>query len=234
VVGILEPTGTPVDRAIYITLYGEEAMHVGWQHGGPPLESIPASQIRKEDLHIQQISAFLLATKSRISTLLLQREINTYQPEPLTAIIPALTLEDLWSVLSYAGNALSLVSAAVLVVGLLAMLTALYTALNERRHEIAVLRAVGLNAAQIVGLFVLEATLISAAGMLTGLAAVSVLIALLRAPVENNYGIPLASVGLSERVIFYMVAVVIAGAVLGLIPAIRAYRNALVDGLTGG
>jgi putative ABC transport system permease protein len=97
-----------------------------------------------------------------------------------------------------------------------------------------VLRAVGLNAAQIVGLFVLEATLISAAGMLTGLAAVSVLIALLRAPVENNYGIPLASVGLSERVIFYMVAVVIAGAVLGLIPAIRAYRNALVDGLTGG
>jgi putative ABC transport system permease protein len=234
VVGILAPTGTPVDRAIYITLYGEEAMHVGWQHGGPPLESIPASQIRKEDLHIEQISAFLLATKSRISTLLLQREINTYQPEPLTAIIPALTLEDLWSVLSYAGNALSLVSVAVLVVGLLAMLTALYTALNERRHEIAVLRAVGLHWAQIVGLFVLEATLISAAGMLTGLAAVYVLIALLQAPIENTYGIPLALVGLSARVIFYMAVVVIAGALLGLIPAIRAYRNALVDGLTGG
>jgi putative ABC transport system permease protein len=234
VVGVLAPTATPVDRAIYITLYGDEAMHLGWQHGAPPLTEIPASQIRKEDLHIDQISAFLLATKSRISTLLLQREINTYKPEPLTAIIPALTLEDLWSVLSYADVALSLVSAAVLVVGLLAMLTALYTALNERRREVAILRAIGLHARQIFALFVLESTLISAAGMVLGLSAVYLLIFLLRVPIENNYGIPLAVVGLSSRVAIYMAVVVVAGALLGCIPAIRAYRNALVDGLTAG
>jgi putative ABC transport system permease protein len=234
VVGILAPTGTPVDRAIYITLYGDEAMHFGWQNGGPPLDPIPAARIRKEDLHIGQVSAFLLATKSRISTLRLQREIDTYKPEPLTAIIPALTLEDLWSVLGYADTALSLVSAAVLVVGLLAMLIALYTALNERRHEIAVLRAVGLHAGQIVGLFVLESTLISVAGMFSGLSAVYLLIAALRVPIENTYGIPLAFVGISARVATYIAVVVVAGTVLGLIPAIRAYRNALVDGLSGG
>ena len=232
VVGILSPTATPVDRAIYITLYGDEAMHLGWEHGAPPLQEIPASQIRKQDLHIDQISAFLLATKSRISTLLLQREINTYTPEPLTAIIPAYTLEDLWSVLSYADVALSLVSVAVLIVGLLAMLTALYTALNERRREVAVLRAVGLHARQIFGLFVLESTLISAAGMIAGLSCAYLLIFLLRAPIENTYGIPLTVVGLSSRVVLYMAAVVVAGALLGCIPAIRAYRNALVDGLT--
>ncbi len=234
VVGILAPTATPVDRAIYITLYGDEAMHLGWEHGAPPLVETPASQIRKEDLHIDQISAFLLATKSRISTLLLQREINTYKPEPLTAIIPALTLEDLWSVLSYADVALSLVSAAVLVVGLLAMLTALYTALNERRREVAILRAVGLHARQIFSLFVLESTLISAAGMFLGLSAVYLLLFVLRVPIENTYGIPLAVVGISKRVAIYMVVVVVAGALLGCIPAIRAYRNALVDGLTAG
>ena len=234
VVGILASTATPVDRAIYITLYGDEAMHLGWQHGAPPLVEIPASQIRKDDLHIDQISAFLLAAKSRMSTLFLQREINTYKPEPLTAIIPALTLEDLWSVLSYADVALSLVSAAVLIVGLLAMLTALYTALNERRREVAILRAVGLHARQIFTLFVLESTLISAAGMFLGLAAVYLLIFILRVPIENNYGIPLAVVGISNRVAIYMVVVVLAGALLGCIPAIRAYRNALVDGLTAG
>lgn len=231
VVGILAPTATPVDRAIYITLYGDEAMHLGWEHGAPPLKEIPASTIHKEDLHIDQISAFLLADKSRISTLLLEREINTYKPEPLTAIIPALALEDLWRVLSYADLALSLVSAAVLVVGLLAMLTALYTAQNERRHEVAVLRAVGLHARQIFGLFVLESTLISAVGMLAGLAAVYVLLFVLRAPIENHFGIPLAWVGISSRVALYMAVVVVAGALLGCIPAIRAYRNALVDGL---
>ena len=171
VVGILARTATPVDRAIYITLWGDEAMHLGWQNGAPPLEPIPESQIHKSDLHIKTISAFLLRTKSRISTLFLQREINTYKPEPLTAIIPAVTLEDLWSVLSAADIALSLVSGAVLVVGLLVMLTALYTALNERRREIAVLRTLGLHARQIFMLFILESTLISAMGVVLGVAA---------------------------------------------------------------
>jgi putative ABC transport system permease protein len=234
VVGILARTATPVDRGIYITLWGDEAMHLGWQSGAPPLEAIPESQIHQSDLHIKTISAFLLRSKSRMSTLYLQREINTYQPEPLTAIIPALTLRDLWTVLSAADVALSLVSGAVLVVGLLVMLTALYTALNERRREIAVLRTLGLNGRQIFTLFILESTLISALGAVLGLAAAYLLLYAIRIPVENRYGIPLAVVGVSLRVVYYMIAVVVAGALLGFIPAVRAYRNALVDGLNVG
>lgn len=234
VVGYLARTATPVDRAIYITLWGDEAMHLGWEHGAPPLVPIPESQIHKSDLHIDTISAFLLRTKSRMSTLFLEREINTYKPEPLTAIIPALTLQDLWGVLSAADVALSLVSGAVLVVGLMVMLTALYTALNERRREIAVLRTLGLRTRQIFALFVLESTLISAAGAAFGVAAAYGLLFAVRIPVENHYGIPLAMVGVSSRIVYYMVAVVGAGALLGFIPAFRAYRNALVDGLNAG
>ena len=63
VVGILARTATPVDRAIYITLWGDEAMHLGWENGAPPLQPIPESQIHKSDLHIRTISAFLLRTK---------------------------------------------------------------------------------------------------------------------------------------------------------------------------
>lgn len=234
VVGILARTATPVDRAIYITLWGDEAMHLGWENGAPPLQAIPESQIHKSDLQIKTISAFLLRTKSRMSTLFLQREINTYKPEPLTAIIPAFTLEDLWSVLSAADVALSLVSGAVLVVGLMVMLTALYTSLNERRREIAVLRTLGLHARQIFTLFILESTLISALGAACGVAAAYLILFLVRIPVENNYGIPLAMVGISSRIAYYMIGVVCAGALLGIIPAIRAYRNALVDGLNAG
>jgi putative ABC transport system permease protein len=234
VVGILARTATPVDRAIYITLWGDEAMHAGWENGAPPLQPIPESQIHKSDLQIKTISAFLLRTKSRIGTLFLQREINTYKPEPLTAIIPAVTLQDLWSVLSAADIALSLVSGAVLVVGLLVMLTALYTALNERRREIAVLRSLGLHARQIFMLFILESTLISGAGAVLGVGIAYAVLYALRVPVENRYGIPLAMVGVSSRVAYYMIAVVVAGALLGFIPAIRAYRNALVDGLSAG
>lgn len=233
VVGILARTSTPVDRSIYITLYGEEAMHIDWKDGTPPAigEETPAAKITKENLHIDQISAFLLRTKSRVSTLLLQREINTYKGEPLTAIIPAYTLQDLWSVLGYADVALSLVSAAVLVVGLVAMLIALYTTLNERRREIAVLRALGLHARQIFTLFVLESTLISAAGTMLGLAAIYGLLWLFHNPIEARFGIPLAMVGISKRVVLYGAGVIFAGALLGCIPAMRAYRRGLIDGL---
>jgi putative ABC transport system permease protein len=114
------------------------------------------------------------------------------------------------------------------------MLTAIYTTLNERRREIAILRALGLHARQILALFILESTLISALGAACGLAAAYALLFAIRIPVENRYGIPLAMVGLSSRVGYYMIAVVAAGALLGIIPAIRAYRNALVDGLNAG
>ncbi len=120
------------------------------------------------------------------------------------------------------------------MVELLVMLTALYTALIERHREIAVLRTLGLHARQIFALFILESTLISAVGAALGLAAAYAVSFLVRIPVENNYDIPLALVGLSLRVAYYMIAVVGAGALLGFIPAIRAYRNALVDGLNAG
>ena len=231
VVGVLGQTATPVDRALYTTLLGDEAMHFGWTDGTPPAIGEEAPKLDPSKLKVDEITSFLLGAKSRISTLYLQREINTYKPEALTSIIPAYTLQELWSLLDYADTALSLVSGAVLVVGLLAMLIALYTALNGRRREIAILRAVGLHARQIFTLFLLESTLIAAVGTALGIGAVYGLLFLLRSTIENHFGLPIALVGLSTRVELYAVATVVAGALLGVIPAFRAYRNSLVDGL---
>ena len=231
VVGVLARTATPVDRAVYITLLGDEAMHFGWEGGTPPAigEKLPA--LDPSQLKVNRITSFLLGAKSRISTLYLQREIDTYKPEPLTAIIPALTLQQLWGLLDDADVALSLVSAAVLVVGLLAMLIALYTALNERRREVAILRAVGLHARQVFALFVVESTLIALAGTLLGLVTVYGALFVLRTTIENRFGLPIEWVGLSGRVEMYAIVTVFGAAVLGAIPAFRAYRNSLIDGL---
>ena len=229
--GILSRTATPIDDALYVTLLGEEAMQFGWSDGTPPAigEAVPVLDPSK--LRVDQITSFLLGTKSRISTLSLQREISTYKPEPLTAIIPAYTLQELWGLLDYADAALSLVSAAVLVVGLLAMVAALYTALNERRREIAILRAVGLHARQIFTLFVAEAALIALAGTMLGLAVLYGLLYSLHGLIESHFGLPIALTGISLRVEMYAVATVIVAGVLGMIPAWRAYRNSLTDGL---
>lgn len=231
IVGILASTSTPVDQALYITLLGDEAMHFGWTDGTPPAIGEAVPKLDPSKLKVDEVTSFLIGTKSRISTLYLQREINTFKPEPLTAIIPAYTLQQLWNLLDYADTALSLVSVAVLIVGLLAMLIALYTALNERRREIAILRAVGVHARQIFLLFLLESTLIAAAGTTLGIGAVYAMLFLLRGMIESHTGLPIALVGLSLRVEIYAIGTIVLAALLGLIPAARAYRNSLVDGL---
>jgi putative ABC transport system permease protein len=231
VVGVLASTATPIDRAVYITLLGDEAMHFGWSDGTPPAIGETTPKLDPSKLKVDEVTSFLLGTKSRISTLSLEREINTYKLEPLTSIIPAYTLQELWSLLDYADIALSLVSAAVLVAGLLAMLTALYTALNERRREIAILRSIGLRARQIFLLFLIESVLIATAGTVIGISIVYALLYALRTVVENRFGLPIALVGLSTRVELYTLATIVAAAILGTIPAFRAYRNSLVDGL---
>ena len=232
IVGILAPTATPVDRALYITLLGDEAMHYGWEDGTPPALGEKLPPLDPAALHVKSITSFLLGTKSRISTLMLQREIDTYKPEPLTAIIPAFTLQELWSLLDYADSTLSLISAAVLVVGLLAMLIALYTALNERRREIVILRAVGFHARQIIALFLMEAGLIATIGSALGVGTAYLGLYVLRNTIESRFGLPIAMVGLSLRVEIYAAAAIGCGLLVGLVPAIVAYRHSQMDGLS--
>jgi putative ABC transport system permease protein len=233
VVGILRPTRTPVDQAVYITLEGMEAIHIDWQQGAPPLkgQEIPAEQIKKEEIKIGQITAFFLRTRSRIQTLALQRQINTFPEEPLMAVIPGVALSELWNGISYGEQVLKVVALFVVIVGLVGMLMALYTSLNERRREIAILRAIGVGPAGIIFLLVLESGLLTLVGTLLGIGLLYSLVLLLQPVVEQQFGlhIPIgAPTGIEYT---YVAAVFFAGIVIGFIPAWKAYRNALTDGL---
>ncbi|MDZ7632880.1 MAG: hypothetical protein U5K74_16460 [Gemmatimonadaceae bacterium] len=73
------------------------------------------------------MSAFLVGTRTRFETLRLQREINQFKPEPLTAVeSPGVTLAELWKTLGTIEGGLRLVGALTIVVGLIGMLVALY------------------------------------------------------------------------------------------------------------
>jgi putative ABC transport system permease protein len=206
-------------------------MHLGWSGGTPRAIGEASPKLDPSKLKVDEITCFLLGAKSRVSTLYLQREINTYKPEPLTSIIPAYTLQELWSLFIMPTLRSRSSPQPCLIVGLLAMLIALYTALNERRPEIAILRTVGLHARQIFLLFLLESTLIAAAGTALGIALVYTLLFAMRGSIESRFGLPIALAGLSPRVELYALATIIFGALLGAIAAFRAYRNSLTDGL---
>jgi putative ABC transport system permease protein len=234
IVGILNQTATPVDRSLYITLEGIEAMHIDWQDGAPPMpgEEVPARAIHKKDIQIKQITAFLLRARSRINSLALQREINTYSGEPLQAIIPGVALSELWTTFDYADESLSVIAFFVLIVSLLGMVTSLYTSLNERRRELAILRVLGLGPHKLVLLLVIESGLLAITGSLLGVVIVYVLSFGTQSVVTQRFGLFLPILPLTSKAYVYLLSVMAAGFAVGFIPALRAYRNTLADHLS--
>ncbi|MDB3945424.1 ABC transporter permease [Gammaproteobacteria bacterium] len=233
VVGILAPTGTPVDNTIHVSLKGIEAIHVDWKDGAPmPGTKVSAEHARKMDLSPKAITAFLVGLKSKIATFQLQRKINEYRAEPLLAILPGVALTELWGVMGVAEQMLLVVSLFVVLVGLSGMLVALLTSLNERRREMAVLRSVGARRHHIFTLMVSEAVVLTLIGIGIGLALLYILMIASQPVLQDRFGIIIALGPPGVYELGLLSLVLLAGAVVGLIPAYRAYRNSLADGLT--
>ncbi|WP_199609845.1 ABC transporter permease [Flocculibacter collagenilyticus] len=247
VTGILQATGTPVDRAIYVSLAGIEAMH---STGHAKEASDHKHEHKDEDEHEhehehehekptqllqnqppQQITAFLLGLKSRIMTLMAQRQINQFKAEPLLAIMPNLTLHQLWEMMDLVEQALLIISACVLVSALIGMLTTLLTSLNERRREMAILRSVGARPHHIIILMISEAFLITLFGCLLGIALLYVSMIALQPIAASTLGVYL-ELSFISRLEWQLLSVILgASVIIGAIPAFKAYRMSLSDGM---
>ncbi len=232
VVGILAPTGTPVDKTVHVSLEAIEAIHVGWESGARLGSTPKAEALEARDFQPKQITAMLVGLKSRIQTFSLQRQINTYPKEPLSAIMPGVALHELWGMMSIAEQALMAVSGFVVIAGLLGMLSSLLTSLQERRREMAILRAMGARPKHVFSLLISEASLLTLAGIVTGVAGLYSMLTLLQPIIQQRYGISLSLTALSPYEWILLGFVQCAGIVIGFIPAFRAYRQSLSDGMT--
>jgi putative ABC transport system permease protein len=178
------------------------------------------------------ITALLVGLRSRPAALGLQRAVNEYAGEPLTAILPAATLQEVWEITGGAERALFAVSALVVVVGLAGMLVALLTGLSERRREMAVLRSVGARPVHVFGLILGEAGFLTAVGIALGVAALYLGLVAGQPWLESRLGLFIAVGWPSRHELELTALVAAAGVLIGLIPALRIYRYSLADGMT--
>ena len=233
VAGILEKTGTPVDRTLHVSLQAIEAIHVDWQSGARnPTESVTADDVRKINLQPKAVTAALVGLKSKLAAFNLQRAINEYRAEPLSAILPGAALQELWGLVGTAETALAAVSAMVVVTALLGMVTMILTTLNERRREMAILRSVGARPSTILGLMTAEAGVLTAAGVALGLVLLYSALILLQPYVDRVYGLHLNIDAPKTSEWLTLGAIILGGVLAGLIPAVRAYRMSVADGMT--
>lgn len=233
VAGVLAKTGTPVDRTVIVSMEAIEAIHVDWRSGaksaGP---STPVDVLRTMDLTPKAVTAALVGVKSPLKTFALQRSINDYAQEPLLAILPGVALQELWSIVGLAETALLAVSVMVVITALIGMMATLFASLNERRREMAIFRAVGASPKTILGLLVLEATLTAAIGGITGLGLLYSSLVIAQPMLDSAFGLYLPIEPPARRELLAVFVVVIAGAIVSLVPALRAYRLSLADGMT--
>lgn len=233
VAGILQRTGTPVDRTVHVSLAAIEAIHVDWIGGMPPPpgSAIDADTLRGFDLVPQRITAFLVGLRARSAIFQVQRAVNTYAEEPLLAIIPGVALQSLWDSLGTMEAALVAISAMVVASGLTGMVTVILAGLGERRREMAVLRSVGARPRDIFLLLVAEAISLAALGAVLGLALCYAALAIGRPIIEARFGLFLPIPPPTAHDAVLLGCVLAAGLLAGIIPAWRAYRMTLTDGL---
>ena len=233
VAGILEKTGTPVDRTVHVGLGAIEAIHIDWQQGAPiPGQSISPEQVRAMDLKPQAITAALVGLKSRLAVFRVQRAINEYPQEPLSAVLPGAALQELWGLVGVAETALAVVSAMVVATALFGMVTMILTTLNERRREMAILRSVGARPATVLGLLATEAGVLTFAGVILGTVLLYAGLFFVRPIVDRLYGLNLDISAPTSWEMTTLLVIVLAGLIAGLGPAILAYRRSLADGMT--
>jgi len=228
--GILKHTGTPVDRTLHVSLAGIEAMHVNWQ--GAVKKRKASKALTEANLQPESITAFLVGLDSKIASFKMQRYINEYKSEPLLAIFPGIALYELWNLMSVAEKALLIISMFVVLAALTGMLAVSLAGLNERRREVAILRSVGASHWHIMGLLITETVLLTIAGILLGLALLYLGIALAQPIIEKNYGLFIPVTAPNIRELGMVCVLLIASFIVGLVPAYRAYKNSLADGMS--
>jgi putative ABC transport system permease protein len=236
VVGVLAPTGTPVDRTVHISLQAIEAIHLDWV-GGAPLPAAAGVKIapenaRKFDLEPKTVTAALVGLKNRVAVFNVQRFVAQYSGEPLLAVLPGVALDELWAAVGLGEKALLAISGLVAAVSLASLVAVVLAGLNERRRELAVLRAVGAGPRHVLLLLAAEGALVTLAGAVLGALAAAAAVVFAGPWVQQRFGISLAASAPTAEQWALWAAVVAAGMLASLVPGWRAYRLSLADGLS--
>ena len=236
VVGVLKPTGAPIDRTVLINLEGFEAMHQGWGMGISPksLKSAAAALPQTLDVNALQpvsLSAVWVGLHNRADVFSVRRKIESMNRDPLMAVLPGVALDELWQVVKVVENSLVLVGFMVAVSAMLGVAAVLLVAMAGRRKELAILRAMGAAPRALLGFVLLESVLVCLVGMVCGYIASQSLMWAAQDMLRTGFGVIVQPGWPSADSLLSLGGLFVVSVLASLLPAWRAYRLSLMDGL---
>ena len=210
VTGILQPTGTVLDRLILTPVASVWQVHET-DPDEPP--AVPATAPGRE------LTAVLVQYASPLAAIGLPRWVNA-QPR-LQAAQPAVEAARLFTLLGAGVDVLRAIAAGVLLVATLSLFVALYGALQQRALDMAILRTLGASPAKLLRLLLAQGVLLSLAGAaigwLLGHAGIAVL--------EWLQPLDLQPWRIAAGEAWLAVTAVAVGLLAAALPAVRAYRT---------
>jgi putative ABC transport system permease protein len=233
VTGVLKKTGTPVDHAVYISLAGFEAIHIGWEFGSRPREGpeLKLEQLDPLSLQPTQMSAVLVGLESRLLVFSARRTIESIAGGPLMAILPGVTLDELWQVIGTIEQTFNLMAWLVALSALLGVTATLLIALAARRKELAIFRALGARPAQLSVFILIESMLVCLAGILLGWCLLQLAVLAFGDWARAEFGVIMGLRLPDLQAWLALGGLLLMSGAASLLPAWRAFRLSVHDGL---
>lgn len=257
VVGIIGFTGTPIDRSVYVSLEGMGAIHQepsaadsssskthkheasddhdhdhDHGHNHDHDHEAHSSFVSKDGkILVTQVSGFFVGAKNRMASLELQRQLNTWTGEALSAILPGVAMSELWKNLAIFESAMAIISACVVLTGVIGLFVSLLILSGQRRREMVVLRAVGAGPKTIFTLLAGEAVFIVLFAIVLGMGFMHLGLFMLNPWIEKKFAIHLELSTINFYDLIFAGILLLVGAIVGILASVRAYRSAMHDGL---
>lgn len=230
VVGVLAPTGSVIDRLVLTPIQSvwdvhrhEEGEHHGGHEKGEPTNNDPGEK---------EVTVLLVQYASPLAAATLPRAINS--KSELQAASPAFETARLFRIAGAGLEALHAFAVILIVAAGLSVFVALYSALEERRYDLAVMRMLGASRARLFGLLLAEGLALAALGTLAGLALGHLFTSALGVWLEAAKQPAVSGAFFLRDELLLAVAALGVGLLAALIPAWRAYRTDVSRTLSQG
>jgi putative ABC transport system permease protein len=253
VVGILKPTGTANDRAVFINIEGfylleghaltpeqkeaaeAQAADTKTTAAGEPAEhadeqapQVPLAKDRRE------VTSILVLCNSELGPMVLETAVNKGKDRIAQAVAPSREVTRLLeNIVGPIQLILLVLTVLIVIVAAISILVSIYNSMSERSHDIAVMRALGASRQSVMMIVLLESILLSLLGGVAGVVLGHALIGLASPYVEARTGVTLGLFQFDWQEIVLIPALVALASLVGFLPALSAYRTDVAKALAG-
>ena len=246
IVGVLDRTSTPIDRAAFVNMEGfflipdHAKGHVEEEHKPGEKEENPEDEVLDKPLpeNLREVTDVLIRTASigdappELTAPDLVKRVNkefvAQAIEPIKEIIVLTNtfVKPLQSILL-------LLTVLIVIVAGIGIMVSIYNSMSERRHEIAVMRALGAHRGKIMMIVLAESILLSLGGGVMGWVVGHALVGAAAPTITEYTGVAVNSLQFAAGLeVILIPALIVLASLVGFLPALSAYRTDVARALT--